>query len=454
MEALSSLVWFLVALGILVTVHEAGHFVVAKRLGVKVLRFSLGFGRPLWMRRYGPDRTEYVVAALPLGGYVKMLDEREGPVAAGERGRAFNRQPLWVRFAVVAAGPAANFAFALFAYWLMFVVGVTGLRPLVGSVEAGSPAAGAGLKAGDEVLAVAGEPIVSWDGVLQGLIDAALDGTPVLLEVRRSGGATREVELDLRGTELEELAAGSVLERLGVRPARQELAPAIGKVEPGGAAARAGLRPGDRLTSADGQPVGNWQSWVEYVRSHGGRDIVLEVEREGATVTLEVRPDLVEGAQGQVGRVGAAVRVDEDIEAAYYTTERYGPFAAFGRAAARTWEVSTLTLRMIGKMLTLQVSVDNLSGPISIAQYAGHSARGGLSRFLEFLGVVSVSLAVLNLLPIPLLDGGHLMYYLVELIKGRPVSEEVQMIGQRVGLAMLIGLMSLAFMNDLARVLG
>ena len=228
----------------------------------------------------------------------------------------------------------------------------------------------------------------------------------------------------------------------------------IGKVESGGAAARAGLRPGDRLTSADGQPVGNWQTWVEYVRSHGGRDIVLELEREGATVTLEVRPDLVQGAQGPVGRVGAAVQVDEDAEAGDYATERYGPLAALGRAAGRTWEVSTLTLRMIGKMLTLQVSVDNLSGPISIAQYAGHSARGGLSRFLEFLGVVSVSLAVLNLLPIPLLDGGHLMYYLVELIKGRPVSEEVQMIGQRVGLAMLIGLMGLAFMNDLARVLG
>ena len=336
----------------------------------------------------------------------------------------------------------------------MFVVGVTGLRPLVGSVEVGSPAAGAGLKAGDEVLAVAGEPIVTWDGVLQGLIDAALDGTPVLLEVRGRGGGTREVELDLRGTELEELAAGSVLEHLGVRAARQELAPVIGKVESGGAAARAGLRPGDRLTSADGQPVGNWQTWVEYVRSHGGRDIVLELEREGATVTLEVRPDLVQGAQGPVGRVGAAVQVDEDAEAGDYATERYGPLAALGRAAGRTWEVSTLTLRMIGKMLTLQVSVDNLSGPISIAQYAGHSARGGLSRFLEFLGVVSVSLAVLNLLPIPLLDGGHLMYYLVELIKGRPVSEEVQMIGQRVGLAMLIGLMGLAFMNDLARVLG
>lgn len=454
MEALSTVAWFLVALGILITVHEAGHFLVAKRLGVKVLRFSVGFGRPLWARRYGPDHTEYVIAALPLGGYVKMLDEREGPVAPGERARAFNRQTLWVRFAVVAAGPAANFLFAVLAYWLMFGVGVTGLRPVLGTVEPVSPAARAGLKAGDEVLAVDGVRVLTWDGVLQGVIGAALDGAPIVLEVRGVGGAQREVELDLGGGALDELARGSVFDRLGLQPARPDLAPVVGQVEPGGAAARAGLRPGDRLLRADEQPLSDWRTWVDYVRSHGGRAIALQLEREGAVLTLDVRPDVVQGEQGPVGRIGAAVQLDEEAVAGYYNTERYGPFAAFGRAAAKTWEVSALTLRMIGKMVTLQVSVENLSGPISIAQYAGHSARGGLSRFLEFLGVVSVSLAILNLLPIPLLDGGHLMYYLVELLKGRPVSEEVQMVGQRVGLAILIGLMGLAFVNDLARVLG
>jgi regulator of sigma E protease len=453
-EALTTVVWFLVALGILITVHEAGHFLVAKHLGVKVLRFSIGFGRPLWARRFGPDHIEYVVAALPLGGYVKMLDEREGPVAPAERGRAFNRQALWVRFAVVAAGPAANFLFAVLAYWLMFGVGVTGLRPVLGPVEPASPAAAAGLKAGDEVIAVGGSPVLTWDRVLQGVIGAAIEGEPIVLEVRGVGGAQREVELDLGGAGLDELARGSVFDRLGVQPARPDMAPVVGQVEPRGAAARAGLLPGDRLLRADGQALSDWRTWVEYVRSHGGRAIALQVERAGEVVTLEVRPDVVQGDQGPVGRIGAAVQVDEEAVAGFYTTERYGPFAALGRAAAKTWEVSALTLRMIGKMVTLQVSVENLSGPISIAQYAGHSAKGGLSRFLEFLGVVSVSLAILNLLPIPLLDGGHLMYYLVELLKGRPVSEDVQLVGQRVGLAILIGLMGLAFFNDLARVLG
>jgi regulator of sigma E protease len=340
------------------------------------------------------------------------------------------------------------------AYWLMFGIGVTGLRPVLGAVEPTSPAAAAGLKAGDEVIAVDGSPVFTWDGVLQGVIGAAIEGAPIVLEVRGAAGAQREVELDLGGAGLDDLARGSVFDRLGVQPARPDMAPIVGQVEPRGAAARAGLRPGDRLLRADGQPLSDWKTWVDYVRSHGGRVIALQVERAGEVVTLEVRPDVVQGDQGPVGRIGAAVQVDEEAVAGFYTTERYGPLAALGRGAAKTWEVSALTLRMIGKMITLQVSVENLSGPISIAQYAGHSAKGGLSRFLEFLGVVSVSLAILNLLPIPLLDGGHLMYYLVELLKGRPVSEEVQMVGQRVGLAILIGLMGLAFFNDLARVLG
>jgi len=453
-ETLSTVVWFVVALGILITVHEAGHFLVAKRLGVKVLRFSVGFGRPLWARSYGPDRTEYVLAALPLGGYVKMLDEREGPVAPAERARAFNRQALWVRFAVVAAGPAANLLFAILVYWLMFMVGVTGLRPVLGEVDAGSPAARAGLKVGDEIVAVGDQPAITWEAVLQGVISAALDGEPAVLEVEGPSGNRREVALELGGAPLDEFARGALLDRLGVEPARPELAPVVGQVEPNGAAARAGIRSGDRLLRADGQALASWRAWVDHVRSHGGRSVVVELERGGVPLSLEVRPDVVTSEQGSVGRIGAAVQVDEDAVQAFYVTERYGPWRAMGRALGRTWEVSALTLRMIGKMLTLEVSVENLSGPISIAQYAGHSARGGLSRFLEFLGVVSVSLAILNLLPIPLLDGGHLMYYLIELLKGKPVSEDVQLLGQRVGLAILIGLMGLAFMNDLARVLG
>jgi len=454
MDIISTLIWFVIALGILITVHESGHFLVAKRLGVKVLRFSVGFGRALWSARYGPDRTEYVIGALPLGGYVKMLDEREGPVAPAERVRAFNRQSLGVRFAVVAAGPLANLLFAVLAYWLMFVTGVTGLRPIVGEVTSGSLADRAGLRAGDEIVAVAGRHTPTWETVAQGVVGAALAGGGAEIEVESGTGHQRRVVLELSGMSLDELARGSVFDRLGLEPSRPVLAPVVGQVEPGGAAARSGLRTGDRIARVDGKPIEDWRSWVEYVRAHGGRTMVVEVLREGSVLALDLRPDVVASDDGAVGRIGAAVQVDEDAGAEHYATERYGPLAALGRAVARTWEVSALTVRMIGKMLSLQVSVENLSGPITIAQYAGHSARGGLARFLEFLGVVSISLAILNLLPIPLLDGGHLMYYLIEVVKGQPVSEEAQMLGQRVGLAILIGLMSLAFMNDLARVFG
>jgi regulator of sigma E protease len=455
MEIVSTVVWFLIALGILITVHEAGHFLVAKRLGVKVLRFSVGFGRPLWITRRGPDRTEYVIASLPLGGYVKMLDEREGPVPPAERPRAFNRQRLGTRVAIVAAGPLANLLFAFVAYWLMFMAGVTGLRPLVGEVTADSVAARAGLKVGDEVLGVSGRPTFTWEGVLQAVLAAALEGEVVALEIEGASGARRQVELDLTGTSLEEVARGSVFDRLGVQPSRPSLPAVVGEVEPDGPAARAGLRPGDRiLRVVNGEAIPDWPRWVDLVRSHAGRTLAVEVEREGVTLTLQVRPETVQGDSGPIGRIGAAVAVAPQDTQGLYATERYGPLVAVGRAADKTWEVSALTVRMIVKMLSLQVSVENLSGPITIAQFAGHSARGGLARFLDFLGVVSVSLAVLNLLPIPLLDGGHLMYYLIEGLKGRPVSEEAQLFGQRVGLAILIGLMGLAFVNDLARVLG
>jgi regulator of sigma E protease len=454
MDVFATLLWFVVALGILITVHEAGHFLVAQRLGVKVLRFSVGFGRPLWMMRRGADRTEYVIAALPLGGYVKMLDEREAPVAPAERHRAFNRQSLATRFAVVAAGPAANLLFAVLAYWLMFLVGVTGPRPLVGEVAEGSAADRAGIRAGDQVVSVAGRPTVTWDSVLQGLLGAALDGGAVSLQVEDPAGHRRVLALELDSAIFDEAARGTVLGDLGVEPARPEIPAVVGEIEPNGAAARAGLQSGDRVIEADGVAIESWRAWVEHVRSHGGQTVRARVEREGAVLSLAIQPDLVPGDGAPIGRIGAAVAVDPSTAEALYGTERYGPVSALGRAVSRTWEVSTLTVRMIGKMLLLEVSVENLSGPITIAQFAGHSARGGLARFLEFLGIVSVSLAVLNLLPIPLLDGGHLMYYLIEALKGRPVSEEAQLLGQRVGLAILIGLMGLAFVNDLTRVLG
>ncbi len=454
MDILQSLLAFIVALGLLVTVHEAGHFLVAKRLGVKVLRFSVGFGRPLWSRRAGPDETEYVVAAVPLGGYVKMLDEREGEVAQEELPRAFNRQSLWVRTAVVVAGPVANFLFAIVAYWVMFMLGVGGLKPIVGQVTPDSPAARAGLERGDEIVSAAGQPAVTWEGVVQTVIRKALDGQSVSLQVRDVSHRLHLARLDLSGIGVDDIARGGFFERLGVQPLRPTLPPVIGRLEHGGAAERDGLQPGDRILRADGKPVDDWRDWVEYVRSHGGTTTPVEVRRKGGVVTLLLRPDVVQENGTAIGRIGAAVSTEGAEFEDFYAVERYGPLTAAARAVGKTYAVTSLTLDMLWKMLLLEVSVDNLSGPISIARYAGDSAKIGLSRFMEFLGIVSVSLGILNLLPIPLLDGGHLMYYLIELFKGRPVSEDVQVLGQRVGLAILAGLMGLAFFNDLARLLG
>ncbi len=454
MELLHTVLAFILAIGVLVTVHEFGHFIVAKRLGVKVLRFSVGFGRALWSRRGGADNTEYVVAAIPLGGYVKMLDEREGAVSEDELPRAFNRQPLGVRFAIVAAGPLANFLFAILAYWLMFIIGVGGLKPLVEEVSPASPAQRAGLTGGDEILAVQGRRTATWESVVQRTIAGALDDEPIALTVESLNERRQDLTLDLSDLSVDELASSDFFDKLGIEPRRPRLPPVIDRTESGSPAEQAGLQPGDRIVRADGEPMDEWEDWVGYVRGHGGESIQVELERDGALMTRSLTPELVTTADEAYGRIGAAVRVPEGLNEGLYTREQYAPVTALGKALVKTAEVSGLTLNMVWKMLLLEVSVENLSGPISIAQYAGHSAKVGISRFLEFLAIVSVSLGILNLLPIPLLDGGHLMYYLIEVFKGGPVSEEAQLLGQRVGIALLVGLMGLAFFNDLARLLG
>lgn len=458
MSVVSSILWFIVAIGVLVAVHEFGHFWVARRLGVKVLRFSLGFGRSLWRRKVGADQTEYVIAVIPLGGYVKMLDENEGEVAEHERHRAFNNQSLSKRIAIVVAGPAFNFLFAIFAYWLTFIIGIGGLKPIIGEVDADGIAAASGLAAEQQIVAVDGRSTRTWQSVVESIIGATLKDGTLMLEVEAPGAARRTVMLDLQGLGVDEFSRGRLFESLGLAPKRPVIAPVISEVEADGPAHRGGLQSGDRVLALDGKALDSWREFVNYIRAHPEQSVEMQVQRGGAKLSLVVRPAAVssnEGTEGAShGRIGAGVTPPKTEQGDYYATVRYAPWTALSKAALKTWDMSILTLRMLWKMVTLEISVKHLSGPISIAQYAGFSAEIGVTRFLDFLAIVSISLGILNLLPIPILDGGHLLYYLIESVIGRPVSEEAQFLGQRLGIAMLVGLMGLAFYNDLARIFG
>jgi regulator of sigma E protease len=449
---LLSLAAFIVAIGVLVTVHEFGHFWVARRLGVKVLRFSIGFGKPLWKRTFGADQTELVIAALPLGGYVKMLDEREGDVDAAERPRAFNRQPVKTRIAIVVAGPAFNFLFAIIVYWAMFVTGVPGLKPVVGAVTPASYAAEAGILRGDEILAVEGEATPTWEATVLALLDAGLDGLDIVaLTVRDADGQERHLQVRFE-TPDELLKKGGVLENFGLSPWQPPAV--IESLVEGGAGERAGMFPGDEVVLADSVTISSWAQWVDFVRERPARDVAVQVLRNGETVTLTVRPDSITENGREIGRIGAYVQLpDDEQRATMRVVVRYGLLKAVPEALGRTWEVTTLTLRTLWKLVNGKASVENLSGPITIAQYAGQSAAIGVAAFLGFLGIVSVSLGVLNLLPIPVLDGGHLLFYLVELVTGSPVTDAIQLAGQKIGIALLLALMSLAFYNDLIRLL-
>ncbi|MEW8053379.1 MAG: sigma E protease regulator RseP [Candidatus Thiodiazotropha sp.] len=450
---LFTLVSFIVALAILIAVHEFGHFWVARKLGVKVLRFSIGFGRALWRRTGAADGTEYVIAAIPLGGYVKMLDEREAPVEAKEQHRAFNRQTLGVRSAIVVAGPLFNFLFAILAFWLIFVTGDTGLKPIVGEVESGSLAEQAGFTQGDEILAVADQPTPTWESVVYVMLSEALDSTNLPIRVRSQTGVEHVYPLASDG--LSRLAEdGLLLQKLGLSPDRPTLSPVIGEVLDGEPAALAGLKSGDRIVNVDGVDVVDWSDWVNYVRERPGQALDLEVDRNGDYIAMSVTPLKIEGDGESYGRIGASVNVPDDLMDDYRAVVKYGPIDAIGQSLYKTWDLSLLMLRMLGKMIIGEVSVKNLSGPISIADYAGKSASYGVSYFLKFLAVVSISLGVLNLLPIPVLDGGHLFFFLIEGIKGRPLSERFLEQGQKIGLLILLAIMSLAFYVDINRFLG
>lgn len=452
MSLLQTILAFLVALGALVIVHEYGHYLVARLCGVKVLRFSIGFGTPLWKRRFGRDRTEWVVAAVPLGGYVKMLDEREGEVDPEERDRAFNRQSVWRRFAVVVAGPLANFLFAILLYWLLFMHGVQEARPVVAAPLPGTPAASAGFEAGETIQAINGEKVAAWQEVRWRMLQLALERQQVRVEVLNRNNQINWRTLDLSPFDAEQLE-GDTLALIGLKLYRPEISPVIGQIVAGGVAEQAGLQPGDRILRANGEPIASWDALVQLVRSHPGRELRLAYQRGSERGEVALVPEAVQQNGSSIGRIGAAAKLDQQAMDQLVTVVRYGAASALAKAVEKTWDTSAFSLRMLGRMLIGQVSWKNLSGPVTIADYAGQSAQLGLVSYLSFLALISISLGVLNLLPIPLLDGGHLMYYTVEIFKGSPVSDRMMEIGQKLGLTLLLVLMAFAFYNDINRLI-
>ncbi len=452
MTLLTYILAFLVAIGILVAVHEYGHFWMARRMGIKVLRFSIGFGRVLWSRR-GADDTEYAFSAIPLGGYVKLLDEREGPVDPALAHQAYNRKPVWRRILVLLAGPCANFLFAVVAYWILLVIGTAALKPVIGEVTADSIASRAGLQQGDTIVGVAGKPVATREGAVLAILDRLMDGTPIELEVQGAGGAAspRELQLMVDGDRRALTEPGALMPGLGFDFWYPTIPTEIGKIVPGSPAEKVGLQIGDRVVAVAGQPVADFQAMVQIVQPSPGKTLTFAIERKGERLDVPIEVEAQREGDRMIGRIGIQPAAGLPVPASMRTIERFGPASAVGRAIEKTWDMSLLTVRMIWNVATGDVSVKNLSGPINIAEYAGFSARQGILSFLSFLAVVSVSLFVLNLLPIPILDGGQVVYQLAEVVKGSPLSERAQAVGQQIGILLLLMLMSFAFYNDLSR---
>ncbi|MBS0336023.1 MAG: RIP metalloprotease RseP [Proteobacteria bacterium] len=450
MMMLQTIAAFLVALGILIVVHEYGHYLVARLCGVKVLRFSVGFGRPLLLVRRGPDRTEWVLSIVPFGGYVKMLDEREGPVDAEEAGRAFNRKSVWRRFAIVVAGPVFNFLFAIAVYSGLYMYGLPEARPVVAEPAAGSIAKGAGFHAGDTVRRIGDHPIATWQEFRWRMLQGALQKQVLAVEVLDAKQRISVLKVDLSGLNGDDVES-DMLERLGFRLNRPRISAVLGKVVAGSAAESAGLLPGDRIEAADGQAIDSWDALVQVIRARPGKPTSLAVDRAGRKLLIPVTPEGASAGNERIGRIGVGPDVPAGQSDEVFVRISYGPLESLGRSIEKTWDISAFSLKMLGKMLIGEVSWKHLSGPVTIADFAGQSAQLGWLSYVTFLALISISLGVLNLLPIPLLDGGHLMYYCLEILKGSPVSERAMELGQRVGLTLLLVMMAFAFYNDLNR---
>jgi len=441
---------FLVAISILIAFHEFGHYWVAKRLGVKVLRYSIGFGKPLWRKTAGPDNTEYVIAALPLGGYVKMLDEREGEVAESEKHRAFNRQKIWKRFAIVFAGPAFNLILGILAFALVAFAGSKGDKSLIAGIIPDSPAAVAGLQKGMQINSVNGWKTSTWDAVFQEALPALVKSSQLTLEAGNENGIQHSYTINLQGTNPNQNLTRPFLS-MGIRLFL--IPPIVGSVTDEAPAKVAGLKAGDRIEQIDNRPIDHWSDIGDYVSKHPDQSITIKVKRGDQVLSINTRTYSKDVKGQKYGLLGIATPDKLDIPRPEQVVQKYDLPDSFIYALHRTWTITTVTLRAMWLIASTRMSASNISGPISIAVTAGESASLGWDRYVIFLALVSISLGILNLLPIPILDGGHLMYYVYEMISGKPVSETVEFIGQRIGIALLLMLMTLAFYNDIMRYL-
>jgi regulator of sigma E protease len=448
-----TIIAFVVALGVLIVFHEFGHYLVARWCGVKVLRFSIGFGRPLLRKRWGKDQTEWVIAAFPLGGYVKMLDEREGEVAPQELPRSFNRKSVARRSAIVAAGPIANFLLAILLYWFLFMLGTSGMKPILGPVAPATPAAFAAFEAGETIVKIGTEPVATWQDARWLLLAQVVDKSPaVTVETLNQRGEISWRKLDLSNFHADDLD-GDFLKKIGLSSYQPAIKPVIAQVTADGAGNRAGLLADDEILAVNGEQIANWEELVRQIRASPGQSLLLQIHRGSSVLDISVTPDTVTEKNEKIGKIGVGPKIDPaELEGLLVKTS-YPLGVAMVKAVDRTWETSVFTLRMLGKMVMGDVSWKNVSGPITIADYAGQSAQMGLAPYLGFLALISISLGVLNLLPIPILDGGHLMYYLIEIVKGSPLSDRATEIGQRVGMALLFALMAFAIYNDISRLI-